>query len=147
PAVQSPGHFGSRLVFDRDGKLFVTLGERQAKHFTIRAQDLETHFGKIVRIEPQGGAAQDNPLLLVPGAQPEIFSYGHRNVQGAALHPHTGQLWITEHGPRGGDELNLVKPAANYGWPLVTHGVAYNGDVIGLGKERAGIEPPRHTWV
>lgn len=147
PAVDSPGHFGSRLVFDRDGALFVTLGERQAKHFTIRAQDLETHFGKVVRIKPEGGARDDNPFLLVPGAQPEIYSYGHRNVQGAALHPQTGELWVTEHGPRGGDELNLVKPGANYGWPLVTYGVAYNGDVIGVGQERVGIEPPKHYWV
>jgi glucose/arabinose dehydrogenase len=147
PAVDSNGHFGSRLVFARDGSLFVTLGERQQKHFTIRAQDLETHFGKIVHLRPAGGAAKDNPFLSVPGAQPEIWSYGHRNVQGAALHPETGELWITEHGPKGGDELNHVKPGANYGWPLVTYGIAYNGDKIGVGQERAGIEPPVHYWV
>lgn len=147
PAVDSRGHFGSRLVFARDGSLFVTLGERQQKHFTIRAQDLETHFGKIVRLQPGGGAAQDNPFLLVPGAQPEIWSYGHRNVQGAALHPDTGELWTTEHGPKGGDELNRVQPGANHGWPLVTYGIAYNGDRIGVGQERAGIEPPVHYWV
>jgi aldose sugar dehydrogenase len=147
PAVDSNGHFGSRLVFARDGMLFVTLGERQAKHFTIRAQDLESHFGKVVRIKPDGGAAPDNPFLSVPGARPEIWSYGHRNVQGATLDPETGELWITEHGPKGGDELNRSRPGANYGWPLVTHGLAYNGDKIGLGELRAGIEPPVHYWV
>jgi glucose/arabinose dehydrogenase len=147
PAVDSSGHFGSRLVFARDGSLFVTLGERQLKHFAVRAQDLETHFGKIVHLKPEGGAAPDNPFLLVPGAQPEIWSYGHRNVQGAALHPDTGELWITEHGPKGGDELNHVKAGANYGWPLVTYGIAYNGDKVGVGQERVGIEPPVYYWV
>lgn len=147
PAVDSGGHFGSRLLFAPDGSLFVTLGERQLKHFTIRAQDLESHFGKIVRIKPDGGAASDNPFLTVPGAQPEIWSYGHRNVQGAALHPDTGEMWTSEHGPRGGDELNRSKPGANYGWPLVTHGIAYNGDKLGVGEQRAGIEPPVHYWV
>jgi len=147
PAVESNGHFGSRLVFARDGSLFVTLGERQAKHFTIRAQDLESHFGKVVRIKAGGGAAPDNPFLTVPGAQPEIWSYGHRNVQGAALHPQTGELWTTEHGPKGGDELNRSKAGANYGWPLVTYGVAYSGDKVGVGDQRVGIEPPVHYWV
>jgi glucose/arabinose dehydrogenase len=147
PAVDSQGHFGSRLVFARDGSLFVTLGERQQKPFAVRAQDLETLFGKIVHLQPSGGAATDNPFLLVPGARPEIWSYGHRNVQGAALHPDTGELWITEHGPKGGDELNHVKPGANYGWPLVTYGIAYNGDKVGVGQERAGIEKAVYYWV
>lgn len=147
PAVDSEGHFGSRLVFGRDGALFVSLGERAAKHFAVRAQDLETHFGKVVRLDRHGKAAAGNPFVDVPGAQPEIWSYGHRNVQGAAIHPQTGELWITEHGPRGGDELNLIRRGANYGWPLVTHGVAYSGDRIGIGSERAGIEPPVRTWV
>jgi len=100
-----------------------------------------------VHLQPGGGAAQDNPFLRVPGAQPEIWSYGHRNVQGAALHPDTGELWITEHGPKGGDELNRVKPGANYGWPLVTYGIAYNGEKLGVGQERVGIEPPVYYWV
>jgi glucose/arabinose dehydrogenase len=147
PAVDSHGHFGSRLVFARDGSLFVTLGERQQKHFAVRAQDLESHFGKIVRIKPDGGAVTDNPFLTVPGARPEIWSYGHRNPQGAALHPETGELWITEHGPKGGDELNRSKAGANYGWPLVTYGIAYNGDKLGVGDQRPGIEPPVHYWV
>jgi aldose sugar dehydrogenase len=147
PAVDSSGHFGSRLVFARDGSLFVTLGERQKKHFAVRAQDLESHFGKVVHIKPSGGATEDNPFLTVPGAQPEIWSYGHRNVQGAALHPETGELWTTEHGPKGGDELNRSLRGANYGWPLVTYGVAYSGDKVGVGEQRAGIEPPVHYWV
>lgn len=147
PAVDSPGHFGSRLVFARDGSLFVTLGERQAPQFAIRAQGLDTHFGKVVRIDRDGRARPDNPFLKVPGALPEIWSYGHRNVQGAALHPQTGELWIVEHGPKGGDELNIARAGANYGWPLVTYGIAYSGDPIGVGKERVGIEKPVTYWV
>ncbi|HEY0687052.1 MAG TPA: PQQ-dependent sugar dehydrogenase [Steroidobacter sp.] len=147
PAVQSNGHFGSRLVFARDGALFVTLGERQARHFAVRAQDLETHFGKIVRVDRDGRALPDNPFLRVPGAQPEIWSYGHRNVQGAALHPRTGELWTVEHGPKGGDELNVARAGANYGWPLVTHGIAYSGEPLGVATEREGIAKAVKYWV
>lgn len=147
PSVDGTAHFGSRLVFAPDGSLFVTLGERQAKQFTIRAQDLETHFGKVVRLDRGGRAPSDNPFVAVPGARPEIWSYGHRNVQGAAIHPLTGELWITEHGPKGGDELNISRRGANYGWPLVTYGIAYNGDRIGMGQERLGIENPIKYWV
>lgn len=147
PAADSPAHFGSRLVFGVDGKLFVTLGERAAKELTVRAQGLDTHFGKIVRINRDGSAPPDNPFVDVPGALPEIWSYGHRNVQGAALDPATGQLWAVEHGPKGGDELNLIHAGANYGWPLVTYGTAYSGDRIGVGTERVGIEKPVHVWV
>jgi glucose/arabinose dehydrogenase len=147
PAVNSNGHFGSRLVFARDGALFVTLGERQARHFAVRAQDLETHFGKVVRVDRDGKAPADNPFLRVPGAQPEIWSYGHRNVQGAALHPQTGELWTVEHGPKGGDELNIARAGANYGWPLVTYGVAYSGEILGVGAEREGIAKPVKYWV
>jgi glucose/arabinose dehydrogenase len=147
PAADSPAHFGSRLVFARDGTLFITLGERSMKHFTVRAQGLDTHFGKIVRVRRDGRPPEDNPFIPVPGALPEIWSYGHRNVQGAALHPVTGELWITEHGPKGGDELNIVRPGANYGWPLVTYGVAYSGDRIGVGQRREGIVDPVKYWV
>lgn len=147
PAVESNGHFGSRLVFARDGALFVTLGERQARHFAVRAQDLETHFGKIVRLDRDGKAMPDNPFLRVPGAQPEIWSYGHRNVQGAALHPQTGELWTVEHGPKGGDELNIARAGANYGWPLVTHGIAYSGEPLGVATERDGIAKAVKYWV
>ncbi|MBM0106238.1 PQQ-dependent sugar dehydrogenase [Steroidobacter sp. S1-65] len=147
PGVESHGHFGSRLVFARDGALFVTLGERQARHFAVRAQDLETHFGKIVRLDRDGKALPDNPFWRVAGAAPEIWSYGHRNVQGAALHPQTGELWAVEHGPKGGDELNIVRAGANYGWPLVTHGIAYSGEPLGVATERPGIASAVKVWV
>ena len=120
-------HFGSRLVFSPDGKLFITLGER----FQFdSAQDLSNHLGKIVRINPDGSVPADNPFLGQQDAQPEIWSYGHRNVQGAAIHPDTGELWETEFGPFGGDELNIVKAGSNYGWPIVSWGRHYNGKKI-----------------
>jgi glucose/arabinose dehydrogenase len=146
PAVESVAHFGGRLAFDRGGRLFITLGERSAKHFIERAQQLENHFGKIVRIERDGRIPSDNPFKA-PDAMPEIWSYGHRNPQGAAIHPETGELWSSEHGPRGGDELNVVRPGRNYGWPVITYGVAYSGDPIGEGKEKPGMEQPLHYWV
>jgi glucose/arabinose dehydrogenase len=124
PKVDGANHFGSRLVFARDGKLFITLGER----FKFDpAQDVSNHLGTIVRINSDGSVPQDNPLSGQRGARPEIWSYGHRNVQGAALHPQTGALWAHEMGPRGGDELNLVEPGRNYGWPLVSAGRHYDG--------------------
>jgi glucose/arabinose dehydrogenase len=147
PAVESPAHFGGRLVFARDGRLFVTLGERSARHFIDRAQSLDDHFGKIVRIERDGSIPADNPFVGRPGARPEIWSYGHRNPQGAALHPETGELWSTEHGPKGGDELNIVRAGRNYGWPVITYGTAYSGDAIGIGTHQTGMEQPLHYWV
>jgi glucose/arabinose dehydrogenase len=147
PAVDSGGHFGSRLVFARDGRLFVTLGERQAKHFSEMAQDLGTHFGKVVRIEQDGRVPADNPFLGQSGALPEIWSSGHRNPQGAALHPETGELWVTEHGPRGGDELNVARAGRNYGWPVITYGLAYSGAKIGEGARKAGLEQPVWYWL
>jgi aldose sugar dehydrogenase len=147
PAVESPAHFGGRLVFGRDGRLFVTLGERSARHFIERAQSLDDHFGKIVRIERDGGIPTDNPFVGRADARPEIWSYGHRNPQGAALHPVTGELWSTEHGPKGGDELNIVRAARNYGWPVITYGTAYSGETIGIGTHREGMEQPIHYWV
>jgi len=145
PAVSSGHHFGSRLVFARDGRLFVTLGDR----FTERdqAQTLDNHLGKVVRIERDGKIPADNPFLGRPGALPEIWSYGHRNVQGAALHPATGELWTNEHGPKGGDELNRDLPGRNYGWPKVTYGVEYSGEKISDSPTAPGIEPPVHYWV
>ena len=120
-------HFGSRLAFTPDGKLFITLGER----FQFDpAQDLSNHLGKIVRINPDGSVPDDNPFLGQKDAQPEIWSYGHRNVQGAAIHPETGELWETEFGPFGGDELNIAKAGSNYGWPIVSWGRHYNGKKI-----------------
>jgi glucose/arabinose dehydrogenase len=143
--VQSGHHFGSRLVFARDGRLFVTLGERNSER--ARAQDLDSHIGKVVRIERDGGMPSDNPFLGRAGALPEIWSYGHRNVQGAALHPVTGELWTNEHGPKGGDELNRTLPGRNYGWPKVTYGVEYSGRKISDSPTAPGIEPPVHYWV
>ena len=139
-------HWGSRLVFDRDGLLYVTLGERFS--YRDKAQDLDSHLGKIVRIRPDGSVPPDNPYVGKPGVQPEIWSYGHRNVQGAALHPQTGVLWTHEHGPQGGDEVNVIKPGRNYGWPVITYGRNYGtGTQIGEGTERADVEPPVHYWI
>ena len=133
PKVEDALHFGSRLAFSRDGKLFVTLGER----FQFDpAQDLSTHLGKIVRINPDGSVPEDNPFVGQKGALPEIWSYGHRNPQGAAIHPETGKLWENEFGPRGGDELNIPEAGKNYGWPVVSWGKHYDG--------RAIPQPPTH---
>ena len=145
PKIASGHHFGSRLVFARDGRLFVTLGERNKERDS--AQDLGTHIGKIVRIEKDGKIPADNPFVGRNGARPEIWSFGHRNVQGAALHPLTGELWAHEHGPRGGDEINVVQAGRNYGWPVITYGREYHGPAIGEGTEKAGMEQPLHYWV
>jgi len=138
-------HFGSRLVFDRGGRLFVTLGDRNSER--ARAQTLDSHIGKVVRIERDGKVPADNPFVGRADAKPEIWSYGHRNVQGAALHPVTGELWTNEHGPRGGDELNRTLAGLNYGWPKVTYGVEYSGKTISESATAPGIEPPVHYWV
>ncbi|MFH7325546.1 PQQ-dependent sugar dehydrogenase [Desulfurivibrio sp. C05AmB] len=139
-------HWGSRLVFDPRGNLFVTLGERFAHR--DRAQDLDSHLGKIVRIRPDGSVPEDNPFLDKANVLPEIWSYGHRNVQGAALHPETGVLWSHEHGPRGGDEVNIIRPGRNYGWPVITHGREYvTGFRIGEGTEREDVEAPLQVWT
>ena len=148
PKLPSKAHFGSRLVFDGKGHLFVTLGERSAAQFREQAQDLGSHLGKIVRIRPDGGVPDDNPFVGQAGALPEIWSYGHRNVQAAALHPQTGQLWEIEHGPQGGDEVNIAEPGANYGWPVVSHGVNYDGTPVGTGRQRQeGMADPLYTWT
>ncbi|MCL6552730.1 MAG: PQQ-dependent sugar dehydrogenase [Firmicutes bacterium] len=144
PKVPSINHWGSRLVFRRDGTLFVTLGDRFA--YRERAQDLSTTIGKIVRITADGAVPRDNPFVGREGVRPEIWSYGHRNVQAAALHPETGQLWTAEHGARGGDELNRVEAGKNYGWPVITYGVDYSGAKIGEGTAKAGMEQPVYYW-
>jgi glucose/arabinose dehydrogenase len=146
------GHFGSRLAFDRTGMLFITVGDRQAPPSgdlaAHPAQDLTNHHGKISRIHDDGRVPNDNPFVSRPGARPEIWTYGHRNQQGMAFHPETGDLWATEHGPQGGDELNLIKPGLNYGWPVVGYGVNYNtGRAIHEGTLREGMQPPVHFWV
>jgi glucose/arabinose dehydrogenase len=146
PKVASRLHFGSRLAFAPDGRLFVTLGERFSNKDD--AQRLGNHLGKVVRIEADGRVPADNPLVGRPDAKPEIWSWGHRNVQGAAIHPVTGELWTHEHGPQGGDELNVDLPGRNYGWPVITYGRNYvTGTVIGEGTERADVEPPVTYWV
>ncbi len=138
-------HFGSRLVFDRGGHLFVTLGERGDMQ---RAQRLDDHGGKIVRLTDDGKPAPGNPFFDRAGARPEIYSYGHRNVQGAAIDPATGVLWATEHGPQGGDELNVIKAGVNYGWPVITYGVNYViGTRIGEGTEKPGMAQPVKYWI
>ena len=145
PKFASNHHFGSRLVFARDGNLFVTTGERNSQRDL--AQDIGTHIGKVLRISSEGKPAAGNPFVGKEGALPEIWSYGHRNIQGAALHPATGELWTHEHGPRGGDEINLPKPGRNYGWPVITYGREYSGPSIGEGTTKAGMEQPVHYWV
>jgi glucose/arabinose dehydrogenase len=144
--VSSSAHCGGRLVFARDGRLFVTLGERFSRKED--AQTLDNHLGKIVRIEPDGKVPPDNPFVGRAGALPEIWSLGHRNVQGAALHPVTGELWESEHGPQGGDEINVIERGKNYGWPLVTFGRNYViGTRIGEEGPKPGYEQPLKTWV
>jgi glucose/arabinose dehydrogenase len=144
PKVGSWNHFGSRLVFGRDGTLFVTQGDRFT--YSQSAQDLSVTIGKIVRINPDGSVPRDNPFAGRPGARPETWSYGHRNAQAAALHPQTGQLWTVEHGARGGDELNRPEAGKNYGWPIITYGVDYSGASIGEGTAKPGMEQPVYYW-
>lgn len=145
PKISSRHHYGSRLVFARDGTLFITLGDRGSQRDS--AQDLGTHLGKLVRIASDGSVPADNPFVGRAGALPEIWSYGHRNLQGAALHPVTGELWTHEHGPRGGDEINIARAGRNYGWPVITYGREYHGPKIGEGTSKAGMEQPLHYWV
>jgi len=145
PAVDSGHHFGARLVFDRGENLFVTLGDRGSQRDA--AQRLDSHIGTVVRIRTDAGAPADNPFVGQKGALPEIYSYGHRNIQGAVLHPGTGELWTHEHGPRGGDEVNVIRPGANYGWPVITYGTEYHGPSIGEGTAKEGMEQPLHYWV
>jgi glucose/arabinose dehydrogenase len=144
PKVRGGGHFGSRLVFTRDGFLFITQGDRQS--YRDRAQDLNAGMGKFIRIRPDGAIPPDNPFVGRSDAQPEIWSYGHRNSQGAALHPVTGRLWTIEHGARGGDELNHPEPGRNYGWPVITYGRDYSGLSIGEGTAKDGMEQPVYYW-
>ena len=145
PKLSTGNHFGSRLVFDRDGYLFVTLGENNDRP---TAQDLDKLQGKVVRIYPDGRIPDDNPFVGQPGARPEIWSYGQRNPQGAALNPWTGTLWENEHGPRGGDEINIIERGKNYGWPLATHGINYSLLPIpeAKGKTAEGTVGPHHVW-
>ncbi|POA82073.1 Glucose/arabinose dehydrogenase, beta-propeller fold [Pseudomonas sp. NFPP10] len=145
PKLSTGNHFGSRLVFDRDGYLFVTLGENNDRP---TAQDLDKLQGKIVRLYPDGRVPDDNPFVGQAGVRPEIWSYGHRNPQGAALNPWSGTLWENEHGPKGGDEINIIERGKNYGWPLATHGINYSGQPIpeAVGQTAPGTVAPHHVW-
>lgn len=146
PPWDSNLHFGSRLVWDRDGLLYVTLGERSHVEPRQLAQDPTTHIGKVVRIRPDGSAPEGNPFVGKEGAN-EVWSLGHRNIQAAALHPQTGELWVVEHGPQGGDEINIPKAGKNYGWPVITYGEDYGGGPIGEGiTKKEGMEQPIYYW-
>jgi glucose/arabinose dehydrogenase len=145
PKVEGKIHFGSRLLFTPDGKLFITLGERGEQD---RAQDLGQHPGSLIRINDDGTIPDDNPFLNIKGARPESYTLGNRNMQGIALQPGTNLVWTHEHGPQGGDELNIMLPGVNYGWPTITYGVNYvTGTKIGEGTEKAGMAQPIHYWV
>jgi glucose/arabinose dehydrogenase len=148
PKLDSTKHFGSRIVFDREGKIYVGLGERFHEKFRKQAQDLKSHLGKVVRLNEDGSIPDDNPFVGRVDALPEIWSYGHRNIQAAALHPDSGKFWEIEHGPKGGDEVNIPQPGKNYGWPVVSHGVNYDGTPVGTGKKEApSMENPIYTWT
>ena len=144
PKVVSSAHFGSRIVFRRDGTMFVTQGDRA--DYARQAQDLSSGIGKIVRIKSDGSIPTDNPFVSRSNARPEIWSYGHRNIQAAAIHPETGALWTVEHGARGGDELNHPEAGKNYGWPVITYGRDYSGAKIGEGPLKEGMEQPVYYW-
>ncbi|GGW79347.1 PQQ-dependent sugar dehydrogenase [Alteromonas halophila] len=142
PLVDNGFHFGCRLAFDRQQHLFITLGDRYK--YMDEAQNTDNHFGKIVRVHTDGSAPDDNPFI--EGDAPEIYSYGHRNVQGLTVHPETGKVWAMEHGPKGGDEVNLLEKGANYGWPVITYGIDYDGDIISDKTHKEGMKQPVLYW-
>ena len=145
PKSRGNRHFGCRLVFGRDGTLYVSLGDRGKRP---SAQNLNDHRGSLIRIRDDGTVPPDNPFVNTPDAQPEIYTYGNRNMQGMALHPVSGAIWTHEHGPQGGDEVNLMKPGVNYGWPVITYGFNYGtGTSIGEGTHKDGMAQPIYTWV
>jgi glucose/arabinose dehydrogenase len=147
PALNSNLHFGSRLVFDKDGNLFVSAGERSILEGRAQAQKLESHLGKVFKITTDGKPAPGNPFLHMAGAMPEIYSYGHRNPQGLDIDPATGELWEAEFGPRGGDEVNIIHAGKDYGWPIITYGIEYSGQEIGDAiQQKAGLEQPVYYW-
>ncbi|HHT35393.1 MAG TPA: PQQ-dependent sugar dehydrogenase [Bacteroidales bacterium] len=147
PYFDNSMHFGSRLLFNKEGNLFVSTGERSDLATRYNAQKLETAHGKVVHITPEGEPVAGNPFIGQEGTLAEIYSYGHRNPQGLDIHPVTGELWLSEMGPRGGDELNLIKPGKDYGWPAITYGIEYNGNTIGEGiTAKEGMEQPVYYW-
>jgi glucose/arabinose dehydrogenase len=145
PKTRSSHHFGGRIVFDQAGFLYLTLGDRGDKD---RAQKLNDHAGSVIRLHDDGRVPEDNPFVKRVGALAEKWTLGNRNMQGAAVHPQTGQLWTHEHGPQGGDEVNVMRSGLNYGWPVITYGVNYGlGTKIGVGQAKVGLEQPLHAWV
>jgi glucose/arabinose dehydrogenase len=147
PAYAGSAHYGGRVVFDRTGNLIVSTGERSDLVTRVQAQSLNSALGKIIRITRDGQPAPGNPFAGQTGARPELYSFGHRNPQGLAVHPVTGDIWQAEHGPRGGDELNRVQPGVNFGWPVITYGIEYGGQPVGSGiQQRDGMEQPIYYW-
>ncbi|MDR6197586.1 PQQ-dependent sugar dehydrogenase [Siphonobacter sp. SORGH_AS_0500] len=147
PAYAGNLHYGGRILFDQTGNLLVSTGERSDLATRPQAQSLSSGLGKIVRITKNGQAASGNPSVGQSGGRPEIYSYGHRNPQGLAIHPVTGELWESEHGPRGGDEINRIQAGANYGWPTITYGIEYSGQTIGAGiQQQQGMQQPVYYW-
>lgn len=147
PYFDNSMHFGSRLLFDKNGHIFATTGERSDLATRPNAQKLNTGHGKVIYITTEGEPVPANPFIGTEGALPEIYSYGHRNPQGLDIHPVTGELWLSEMGPRGGDEVNLIKPGKNYGWPTITYGIEYSGNIIGEGiTQKEGMEQPVYYW-
>jgi aldose sugar dehydrogenase len=146
PKLEGGNHFGSRFAFDSAGHVFISQGERYDR---LKAQKLDMLQGKLVRLNLDGGVPKDNPFVGHEGVRPEIWSYGHRNSQGLTIDPRTGRLWESEHGPRGGDEINLPQPGKNYGWPIITHGIDYSGFPISdaVGRAAPGMEQPYHVWA
>jgi len=145
PNTTKGQHFGSRIEFDNDGYLFLSIGERGARD--ENPQNIKRDGGKVYRFNDDGSIPKDNPFIGTAGAKTAIYSYGHRNPQGLVKHPETGKIWDHEHGPRGGDEINIVKPGANYGWPVITYGINYSGTEITDKTEMEGMEQPIHYWV
>jgi aldose sugar dehydrogenase len=147
PSLTSTLHFGGRLIFNRDGTLFITLGDRSITEGRMQAQRLDGLLGKIVRLNPDGSVPKDNPFVGKEGVRPEIWSYGHRNIQSATLNPATGELWEVEHGTRGGDEINIARKGKDYGWPTIAYGIEYQGDPItGNMTAKPGMEQPLYYW-
>jgi len=151
PKRRGPAHFGSRLVFAPDGTLFISLGDRgasPAEGTEQPAQRLDDHLGSLIRINEDGSVPEDNPFVGIDHAMPEVYTLGNRNMQGMALHPETREIWTHEHGPQGGDEINIMHPGKNYGWPVITYGVNYGiGTRIGAGTHKEGMEQPLYKWV
>ncbi len=147
PYYDNSMHFGSRLLFDKKGHIFVSTGERSDRATRPMSQKLDNGYGKVIYITAEGNPVPGNPFIGTEGALPEIYTYGHRNAQGLDIHPVTGELWLNEMGPRGGDELNLIKPGLNYGWPTITYGIEYSGEIVGEGiTQMEGLEQPVYYW-